>query len=509
MATKTEAPKYVTVKDVPLIRVGTWDASTGESAITREDLDNIVAAAARTDVLDLPVVKIGHTDPRFDNPDWDGEPAYGQVTNVRVTDDRDGTLVGDLVNVPTELAEKLDSAYPYRSVEIYWGVKLKDDRGKVLEEFPAVLTGLALLGESAPAVSGLGTIHADLSRRTMATAMTSATRSEFKAGRAMFALPGGLTGESLRRTLQQALWDDTPETPMYDGAWMEDYDDTQVWYHADGKMWQRGYTITDGAVVFATDRTEVIEKRSYVPVGGGTETTLASHGDTRPVPHAGATPTEPNPDTPPGASNKSPKEESAEMAFTENQLKVLRKQFGLADDATEDQVLEAIEAAATAEDADTNQDQAQADGTNVVPLIPPKPTEPPASATAASAAKEPTTSVTVSADQLSALTASNKDLATRLRAMEEKEAKTRRDGVIQEAFRTGRLHRNEVAAWRAKMDENEEFTTSLLSARTPLLPVTEFGHANAPAAYSGADAVAEAEAAADDALFGINTKEAK
>jgi len=138
-----------TFRRVSLARVGTHSASTGRTSITREDLQEIVRAAhdpqsGRT------VIKIGHQDPRFNNPAYDGEPVYGQVENLCVEDD---TLYGDLVNVPAQLAEVMPSAYPSRSVEI--GYNMRTRAGRV---FKRVLTAVALLGATRPAIKDLGDV---------------------------------------------------------------------------------------------------------------------------------------------------------------------------------------------------------------------------------------------------------------------------------------------------------------------------------------------------------------
>jgi hypothetical protein len=146
--------EYVDVPNVPLVKVGTWHGSTGAKSITTQDLEDMVSAASSGD-LDDAVIKKGHNDPRMMNPMWDGEPVYGQVKNLRITDGG-LTLMGDLKHVPKELARSMPSAYPRRSVEIAWNVRLKDALGKVQKTYRAALSGLALLGATPPAVKGLG-----------------------------------------------------------------------------------------------------------------------------------------------------------------------------------------------------------------------------------------------------------------------------------------------------------------------------------------------------------------
>lgn len=132
-----------TIPGVELIRCGVWDLSTGPWTVTPDDLVAAVAAH-RAGVLRKPVVKIGHLDERFD-----GEPALGYVDNLRIVDGGQ-TLLGDLVGVPALLADVAASAYPDRSVEGIQG--FTDATGQT---YSFVLSGLALLGATAPGVSTL------------------------------------------------------------------------------------------------------------------------------------------------------------------------------------------------------------------------------------------------------------------------------------------------------------------------------------------------------------------
>lgn len=136
----------VTIRNVELVRTGTWNAGTGVETITGEDLDAILLAAADPEVDRAPV-RIGHYDRRFD-----GEPALGWVENLRRVGD---ALVGDLVDVPARLAEVIPKAFRRRSVEL--GRRVRTPGGKL---YRAALSGLALLGVQPPAVKGLADVLA-------------------------------------------------------------------------------------------------------------------------------------------------------------------------------------------------------------------------------------------------------------------------------------------------------------------------------------------------------------
>lgn len=131
----------VTIKGVELAKVGSWHTSTGPFDVDRALLEHIVEAH-QAHVMRHPVIKLGHVDPRFD-----GQPAVGYVDNLRVDGD---VLLGDFAGVPRAFADIAATAFPDRSVEVFY--QFEDQAGTT---WPAVLTAVALLGASAPAVSAL------------------------------------------------------------------------------------------------------------------------------------------------------------------------------------------------------------------------------------------------------------------------------------------------------------------------------------------------------------------
>ena len=134
------------VTGVELVKVGTWEASTGPWTVTRADIaamiDAFTAGAVRK-----PPIKLGHTDERFD-----GTPSFGFVDTLRATNNGT-TLVGDLV-LPEWLADAAPMHYPDRSVEAAYD--FVDGDGTT---WPLALTALALLGEAAPAITSLDSLQ--------------------------------------------------------------------------------------------------------------------------------------------------------------------------------------------------------------------------------------------------------------------------------------------------------------------------------------------------------------
>ncbi|WP_194786761.1 hypothetical protein [Mycobacteroides abscessus] len=138
------------IAGVELIKAGTWDATgspEGGWTTTAHDLSEAIRAH-QAGVLRKPVIKIGHTDPRFD-----GGPALGYVDNLRLTD-AGHTLVGDFINMPASVAALVPHAYPDRSIEAL--IDYQAPNGLV---WPLVLTAVALLGEAEPAVETLRSLQ--------------------------------------------------------------------------------------------------------------------------------------------------------------------------------------------------------------------------------------------------------------------------------------------------------------------------------------------------------------
>ena len=138
----------VDFRGIALCRAGEWNGLTGRATVTPEDLQAVVDAYQDREV-DRARVKLGHVSSLNDQALGDGAPAFGWVSNPRVSDDGK-TLLGDLVDVPRRLGEVVGKAYKNVSVELRKNVKTPS--GKT---HPTVLSGLALLGAAAPAVKGL------------------------------------------------------------------------------------------------------------------------------------------------------------------------------------------------------------------------------------------------------------------------------------------------------------------------------------------------------------------
>lgn len=142
-------PELVTVPNVELLEAGEdWQTSTGVFTFTAEHLVSCIQSQDDPAVRS-PVLKLGHTDPRFD-----GQPTFGRLDNLRLSNNGQ-TLIGDYVGVPVWLAQVMYTAFPRRSIE-----GMMDFDTRTGNTWPMVLTGLALLGDAYPAIETLEDIQA-------------------------------------------------------------------------------------------------------------------------------------------------------------------------------------------------------------------------------------------------------------------------------------------------------------------------------------------------------------
>lgn len=154
----TIVPELARLDRVELAHAGTWHlALGGEQTFTGGDFAAAVAALD-CPAIPRPIVKLGHFDPRtsgyrsLDDP-GDGEPALGWVANMGLTRDRGG-IVGDLVGMPAWLGRIAASAYPNRSIE-----GCRNYRCSIGHTHPFVLSAVALLGVTPPAIGTLGSLQ--------------------------------------------------------------------------------------------------------------------------------------------------------------------------------------------------------------------------------------------------------------------------------------------------------------------------------------------------------------
>lgn len=148
----------VSFPGVEIAAVGRWNASAGDGHITEEDLRSMAATFGQPGFDQVPI-KIGHQDARFQDSAGqppvtaDGEPAFGWIARLRLSPDGQ-KLIGDFVGIPSKLAAMMPTAFRHRSIEMLKGPRI----GGTVRR--AVLSAVALLGVTAPAIKGLGDVAA-------------------------------------------------------------------------------------------------------------------------------------------------------------------------------------------------------------------------------------------------------------------------------------------------------------------------------------------------------------
>lgn len=446
---------------VELMHTGTWDASTGRHTFTRDDLSNAVAAL-ECPAVRRPILKLGHVDPRFD-----GEPAVGWLANMATTDDGT-TLVADFVGMPGWLGPILASAFPDRSIEGQWNYRcaLGHDHG-------FVLTGLALLGVSHPAIGTLTSLHdvATLFGVDVAASGPAAQPVTVNLkGDMMTHLPkevaASVTTEDVRRayydTAGWSLWieefsldplqlivvdDETGERSRIPVSVAPDGDGAEGVTFGDPVPVVVRYEDVSGEPADDTDESEAVAASANV-------LRYASRAESRPDARVEAA-------TPAAAADGATTEGESGVEITNEQLAALRTALGLDDDADIDAIIAAVEkAVAAAADA-----AAASDGQ-----------------VAAAAADSV---VTIEREAFASL---QREAALGRQAHERQEREDR-ERVVDEAIAAGKIPPARRDHWLTLMSADEEGTTKVLKdipAET-VVSLSEVGHNVNPDEGAGDD----------------------
>lgn len=170
---------------VELARPGTWQLSSGRREFTPQMLRDAADFHASTGGQKIPL-GFGHVDQRFD-----GDPAWGWLTNVRYAEDAQGpVLLGDLTDLEDWVAAAAPSRWPHRSIEGVAGVTFQG------REYGLVLTRLALLGATPPGMPALKSLT-DL--RQLVAASVAAGGGEWIAASIPETTPAGADHPSDRK----------------------------------------------------------------------------------------------------------------------------------------------------------------------------------------------------------------------------------------------------------------------------------------------------------------------
>jgi len=487
-------PDYVTVEGVELMTAGMqWPAQSGDVTVTLEHLADIARAGNDDPLIRAARMKIGHGRWQFTgelgdhDPFWGGEPAFGTVTNFRLGNDG-AVLLGDLVEVPAWLADAIPSAWPSRSAEWAWDVQTEGGK-----RYSAVLTAVALLGAWQPAIADLEDLQ-----RVLVQGPDDLTPASAGKGDGM-----PQASVSVDTVWQRFNFDWTTSEPV-DGV------DTYWWWARDirvdpaeviadddaGNLWRVPYS-TDGedAVAFGEP---VRVRETYVDVPQPDAAPQPAAASVAPRARAGQRvlaafserPSKPKPVNPAASERSSTQEEPTVMDVDTT---VLRRRLGLAEDATEEQITEALTAETPRPDAPVPAPEGPTPTPDPQPVPDPVvPGQAPAVTPTAPAAPTTPTPATVSVSQEVWDEQQNRleALETERQEREVAAATARRDGVVSAAVNDGRIAPAERAHYRELLDVDEaKVTTQLASLTAGRIPVGR--ERGVPAAASGVDALLE------------------
>lgn len=447
------APALANLPNVELIHTGTWDISTGEWTVTVEDLTSAVAAM-ECPAVRRPVLKLGHTDPRFD-----GEPAVGWIANMATAEDG-RTLIGDYTGMPGWLGGVIASAYPDRSVEGAY-----DFHCQLGHTHPFVLTAVALLGVTSPGVGTLESLQDVATLYGVAASVQSGTpiTLTINARALEVAVPNprplqvaaAVTSEDVRRAYYAGpgdSWDQWIESMELDPLQLIVMDD------GEGKRYRVPVTIGTGdgedAVSF-TDPVEVVIRYEDSPkvAAGAVPIVWASRAESRP----GNKPVTEAPSAAAAAARihqaavkAAEKEGSPVVDFSTEQLAAVRVKLGLAEDSPlgPDEILAALAPAATE-----------------------TPTETPVAEKVA-AGKTAAGTITIDASAWDAI----QERTKRLEADAQRRARDERDEVVSAAVRAGKFPPARKEHWVRLWDADPEGTREVLAGLKPnVVPVEAQG----------------------------------
>lgn len=464
---------------VELMQTGTWDASTGQHTFTTDDLANAVAAL-ECPAVRRPIIKLGHTDPRFD-----GEPAVGWLANMATADDGH-TLVADLVGMPGWLGPILASAFPDRSIEGQWHYKCA-----LGHEHGFVLTGLALLGVTHPAIGTLASLQDVATLYGVSPTVAASAASEpftvHLKGSDMTTTPRVVAASVTTEDVRRAYYDEAPWS-----VWIEEFsldplqlividDDTgermrvPVVVSPDGDGTE-GVTFGQAVPVVvryedATPATAPDPNADPAEVAASASPNViryANRAESRPGRSAAAS-------TPAAAADGATTEGGSVVEITNEQLAALRTALGLADDADIDtiiatvQTLVAIRTALSLEDTATVEDIVAA----VQALI----DAGAAGTTAAAARRLPDGVTTIDSEVLATLQAN----AALGRAAAERQEREDRERVVDAALSKGKITPARRGHYLKLMAADPKGTAELLDGLPDeiAVPISEIGHAAA------------------------------
>jgi hypothetical protein len=485
---------FVTIPDVELCSAGmSWPSAGGPVTLTLEHIADCVRAGEDS-LITPPRLKIGHTDPRFADPDdpghdpfYDGEPAFGSIANMRLTNDG-ATATGDYVYMPKWLADGLPSAFPSRSIEgaytigegpggeltARWDVETPGGK-----KYTFVLTACSLLGVQAPAVKDLEDLQFRLTEGRGVIVTGDPDAGGVPIAVSMGAVPNGAV--SLEADVDAVI----------DAFYADFCVDDRYWWWAravrvdpnviiadddEGSLWRVPIqSDTDQNVTFGEPE-RVLQTFTPAPEAAAALAAVAQTGPSEGrtlkafIAREQTVPSD-RKEHPKGGGGTSANNSGMDFSeLSDAQRTALCSRLDLAEDATDEQITTALTETPEDPPADPPEDPpADPDEDPVNPPADP-PAEPPADPPT-----DPPEETTTPVDS-TVLTQLQADAAAG-RAARNQQVASHRESVLSAALKDGKITPASKAAWASKLKAAPEATEAELSALpTGLVPVDEQGH---------------------------------
>lgn len=464
-----------TVPNVEILHAGIeYQLQSGPTTFTPEDLRDAVMAANEDHSIPSPRLAIGHIDPRFNGPEFDGTPAFGKAMNLRLSEN--GMAVyADYVGVPGWLADIMPTAYPSRSIEGYWNVE--SVAGK---KWRFVISSCKLLGVKWPGVSVLEDLpqfYGDEIPNGVVLDESLVAAARQQPGGNPMKTKASANLDDVRRAFYNDFLGEHPESYWW---WIQAVlmEPNQLVVEDDEshRLFMIPFSADEGKISFGEAEPVRID---YIPDTREANKAAASHVAAtlvigRKVEASWPTRAASRPDNTGGAMD--PKE--------------VRKQLGLAEDASEDQVTQALLVkAGLVQETPPEEPAAPVVELPVAPVIPaPVAVEEPAAV--AAALTLPPGTVLVEKDAWAAVQEGAKT-ATELKA---KQDKAERNSLVSAAIAEGRIPPARKEHWEKYLESDPEGGAATLAALEPnIVPLRERGHGQTA---EGASETLEAEAVA-------------
>lgn len=475
------------IKDIELLHAGIeYMLATGPTTFTPEDLVDVVRAANEDASIPQPRLGIGHIDPRYnDITMYDGTPTFGKATNLRLSDN--GMAVrGDYEGVPEWLAEVMPYAFPSRSIEGFWNVE-----SQMGNKYRFVLSSCKVLGLQWPGCSVIEDLPQYFGKTIpdgviVDPALVAAMTGE---GEGVRLFKKGATAASANLDdVRRAFYEDWRPTQSDRQDWWVTavvIDPNELFVEDEAtKVLYRAAIESDDKGVITFGEFAPIEFPSHIPASREAYAAAAGHVAAMLV--IGR-----------NVLASWPSREDSEIPPTSNKEgamdpKEIRKQLGLAEDASDADVHAALVSKAFPTVATTTEVTAPA----TLTLVPTPIVEAPAATEvtapvipAAVAASVPAGMVLVDEQTLKAIQENSSVAASFVQKQQERE----QDNLVTAAMSDGRIAPASKDHWR-NMLKSDPNAAAVLAALTPgLVPVEMRGHGGggAEGATSAEDGLTE------------------